>query len=222
MVSRTTVALGLVVLAAVTAGATALMIDAEPAAPADEPDQPTATPVDQPPTDATPTEGPIDAAPTETPAETPTATPTETSTATPTETSTATPTETPTATPTETQTAPSPAATGTVDFTFDVRDVSECGTTCRDVTAALENDGDADAENVEIEIDVSADGEHLWTNVVDAGTIEAGDTYESTERVELRLSEAAAVQANDDRVEITVHVTHDDGEWTHETQERID
>jgi hypothetical protein len=144
---------------------------------------------------------------------------------------------TPTATPVPTRT-PAPAAAPDADddagagsdsgadsesapdaetrprFTLEVVDATECGTTCRDVTAELSNVGDTDATDIVVETTILVAGDEIWTGETDVGTVEAGETETRTERVEISLLEAAAVQSNDGYVTVETEVRWDGGRQT--------
>ena len=115
----------------------------------------------------------------------------------------------PTATPTSTAAgsdggggdASGPTATPEPEpsFAFEVRSIESCGQTCRDVTSAVSNGGDARATNVtvysRIFVGNSTDTDDLaWQGDEGVGTLDAGETYTATKTVELSYSEALAVQ----------------------------
>jgi len=94
---------------------------------------------------------------------------------------------------TTTQPAPSPA------FAFTVDRMEECGRTCRDVTSTLTNDGDADASDVTVYTRIFAgngtDGDVVWEGQERVGSLGASESYTTTKRVELSLSDAVAVES---------------------------
>ncbi len=94
-----------------------------------------------------------------------------------------------------------PAATATpvAEFRIEVRNVEQCGTTCRDVTLALSNVGTASASGVSASVTLyagnsTAEGDAVWTGDEDVGDLPAGGTFTTTRRVSLSFSEAFAVQ----------------------------
>lgn len=110
---------------------------------------------------------------------------------------------------------PSPS-TETESFTFTIDETTECGTTCRDVTATLNNEQNETATGVTTYIRIYA-GENntdtndvVWEGTVDVGTLEAGASYTTTERVELSLREARKVDQNDNWITIQTTVESDD------------
>jgi hypothetical protein len=95
-----------------------------------------------------------------------------------------------------------------------VQEVETCGQRCRDVTAAVENDGTATAENVTVDARVLAAGDELWRGAADVGTLPAGETATRTERVTIGVFDAAKIQANGGYVTIELTVRWDGGEDT--------
>jgi len=93
-------------------------------------------------------------------------------------------------------------ATGTADpgpdFAFAVDRIEECGRTCRDVTSTLRNDGGAAATDVTVYTRIYAgngtDGDVVWEGRERVGSLGAGESSTSTERVELSLADAIAVE----------------------------
>lgn len=92
-----------------------------------------------------------------------------------------------------------------------VEEVTSCGTTCREVTATVSNDGDEAAENITVETSISTDGDEIWSNSYEVGTLEADDSATSTERIELGYGDALAVQRNDGWITIETVIEFDDG-----------
>ena len=128
-------------------------------------------------------DGGAGATPTETVTQTPTATatPTQTATATQTPTATQTATATATATPTPTPTV----APEELGLTFEVRNITECGNTCRDVTyAVIDTEGDG-ASNVAADIDITSGGDPIWNGTESVGAVPAGGEVVRTVRVEV-------------------------------------
>lgn len=121
----------------------------------------------------------------------------------------------------ETPAAPSGSASngesassgGTEPFRFELLGVEECGTTCRDVTILLYNQLDESATGVAVTARLYAgngtDGDVLWTNEREVGTIEAEGSTTSTERVSLGPFEAAKLEASDGWVTVVLTVESD-------------
>lgn len=94
---------------------------------------------------------------------------------------------------------PDATATPVAEFRIEVRNVEQCGTTCRDVTLALTNVGTASASGVSASVTLfagnsTAEGDAVWTGDEDVGDLAAGGTFTTTRRVSLSFSEAFAVQ----------------------------
>lgn len=138
----------------------------------------------------------------------PTATPDDGDASSGTSDSTATPTETP-------------------PFSFTIDTIEECGQTCRDVTATLNNQQDDTATGVTVFIRIFAgedntDSEDLvWEGKEEAGTLEAGGSHTTTERVELSLQEANKIKQNDGWITILTTVKSDDTTVTFRDSEQV-
>lgn len=113
-----------------------------------------------------------------------------------------------TAVPTGSSTAP--------PFSFTVDAVEECGRTCRDVTVTLTNDQDEAATGVTAVTRLFAGQDNtesddlVWRTEVDVGTLEAGRSYTTTERVDLSLREALAIEQRDGWVTVLTTVRSDE------------
>jgi hypothetical protein len=122
--------------------------------------------------------------------------------------------------PTATEPAASPNDTDGVsegdtapEFGFTVDRIESCGETCRDVTTTLNNDGDGGATNVTVHTRIHAgngtDGQVVWEGTEPIGRLDAGKSYTATERVDLSLTEAFAVQQSDGWITIRMVVESD-------------
>lgn len=109
----------------------------------------------------------------------------------------------------------------TPDFTFVVKDISECGTTCRDVTVAATNTMDSPATDVTVKTRISADGDKLWTGTESFSEVAAGETKTRTKRVKLSYFEAAKVKNNDGYITVTTTITWDGGEQTFSERRKV-
>lgn len=108
-------------------------------------------------------------------------------------------------------------------FAFEIVDVEECGSTCRDVTATLYNNQEQPASNVAVDTHIYAgnstdEGDRVWSGEEEIGNMEAGGSDTREQRVELSTMEAFAVQRNDGW--ITIHVTVRSEERTVSFEER--
>lgn len=105
--------------------------------------------------------------------------------------------------------------TPAAQFRIEVREIVECGTTCRDVTLALSNVGDAAASGVSVRTVLfagnSTDGsDQIWEGTEDVGSLAAGETYTADKRVTLSLSEGFAVRQADGWITIRTTIRTDD------------
>ncbi|MEA1932247.1 MAG: hypothetical protein U9O06_11965 [Euryarchaeota archaeon] len=101
-------------------------------------------------------------------------------------------------------------------FAFAVEGIDDCGETCRDVTATVENSQDEPAESVTVSTSIFA-GENsteelVWEGTEAVGTLDGGDSTTTTKRVDLSLSEAYAIDETDGW--ITIVTTIDSEEET--------
>lgn len=108
------------------------------------------------------------------------------------------------------------SSTDTEPFTFTVDETTECGTTCRDVTATLNNEQNETATGVTTYTRIYA-GENntdtddvVWEGTVDVATLEGGASHTTTERVELSLQDAQKVDQNNGWITIQTTVESDD------------
>ena len=103
-------------------------------------------------------------------------------------------------------------------FAFGVDSVEECGRTCRDVTATLYNERDEPASDVTASIriyageDTTDADDTVWEETVDVGTLDASASATTTERIDLSLREALAVERRDGWV--TIRTTVESAETT--------
>jgi len=118
---------------------------------------------------------------------------------------------------TESAPVPTPgdtAGTATSDntsqaFTLETRDVEHCGMLCRNVTSTVTNEQPTAARDVTVRTRLYAgndtDGEVRWRGTERVGRIGPGETYVTTQRVELSMDGALAVRDADGWV--TIHTT---------------
>jgi hypothetical protein len=102
------------------------------------------------------------------------------------------------------------AGSTTQPFTFAIVEIAECGQTCRDVTLELRNHQSTSASNVtvysRIFVGNGTDGDVVWEGSESVGTLAAGESVTATERVDLSLSEAFAIQQADGWITIQTTV----------------
>ena len=112
-------------------------------------------------------------------------------------------------------------------FSFVIDDIEECGQTCQDVTATLHNNQDETATNVTVYIRIFAGQDNtdtddiVWEGTEDAGTMEAGEDYTTTEHVELSLRDARKIDQEDGWITILTTVESDDTTVTFQDSERV-
>ncbi|WP_254534724.1 hypothetical protein [Halomarina litorea] len=111
------------------------------------------------------------------------------------------------------------AANRTYDFS--IESIEECGTTCRDVTAALTNTGDVARSDVVVETRIYADDDLLWRGNATAGSLAVNETYESSARVDLGYRDSATVKRNDGYVTIQTIVHSAEGRKLYEERRQV-
>jgi hypothetical protein len=125
----------------------------------------------------------------------------------------------------ERATATATASTSTPPFTFSIDSIEECGRTCRDVTSTLTNRQDATAENVTVYTRIfvgnGTDGDVVWEGTEPVGTLDAGESYTATRRVELSYSDALAIQQNGGWITVQTTVQTDDRTVTFSDQRQV-
>lgn len=117
--------------------------------------------------------------------------------------------------------------TETPPFTFTIDEIEECGTTCRDVTATLDNNQDDTATGVTVYTriyageDNTAEEDVVWEGSEDVGTLEGGDAHTTTRRVELSFMDAQKVNQRDGWITIVTTVQSDDQTVTFRDSEQV-
>lgn len=140
------------------------------------------------------------------------------------------PTATSTATPSDDGTGGSgtsgtTTATAVPPYGFTINSIEECGQTCRDVTSTLTNQQETTAENVTVYTRIfvgnDTDGDVIWQGKESVGTLDAGESYTATRRVELSYSEAIAVRQNDGWITVQTTVKSNDRTVTFTDQRQV-
>ncbi len=89
-------------------------------------------------------------------------------------------------------------ATPRQPFTLETRAVEECGMLCRNVTSTVTNEQSTVARDVTVRTRLYAGndtgGEVRWEGTERVARLGAGETYETTQRVELPLEAALAIR----------------------------
>jgi hypothetical protein len=114
---------------------------------------------------------------------------------------------------TESPTVPTPSDTPTTDgqpFTLDTRGVEACGMLCRNVTSTVTNEQSTVARDVTIHTrlyaGIDTEGEVRWEATERVDRLGPGETYSTTQRVELPLEDALAIRDADGWVTIRTTV----------------
>ena len=98
-------------------------------------------------------------------------------------------------------------------FALDIESVEECGQTCRDVTATVENQQDSQATGVtvytRIHVGRGTDGDVIWEGTNQVGTLAAGSSETDTQRIELGYFDAIAVERADGWITIVLSIDTD-------------
>ena len=112
-------------------------------------------------------------------------------------------------------------------FSFTIDDTSECGRTCREVTATLDNNRNETATGVTVYIRILA-GENntetddiVWEGTEDVGTMEPDAAHTTTKRIELSLQDARKVDRNDGWITILTTVESDTTTVTFQDSEQV-
>ena len=124
---------------------------------------------------------------------------------------------------TENPTPYEPTANASTDeqYEFRIKSISECGTTCRDVTASLRNTGDVSLTNVVVETRLYAKNDLLWRGNSTVGALPIDESYTATERVELGFRDAADIQRNDGYVTIQTIIHTDEGRTVYQERRKV-
>ncbi|MFA9516048.1 hypothetical protein ACERIT_02330 [Halopenitus sp. H-Gu1] len=145
-------------------------------------------------------------------------------------------TEFPTATPSDEDTgagetnesgAETTPVSETPPFTFTIERTEKCGQTCRDVTVTLHNNQEHAATGVAVFTRIfpgknNTDTEDLlWEGKEDVGTLEAGESYTTTNRIELSFQEARTIDRNDGWITILTTVDSDETTVTFQDNEQV-
>lgn len=112
-------------------------------------------------------------------------------------------------------------------FLFSIDNIEECGQTCRDVTATLHNEQNETATGVTVYTKVfagennTAADDRVWEGKSAVGTVAAGGSHTTTERVELSLMEANKIQQRDGWITILTTVQSDERTVTFRDSEQV-
>ena len=135
--------------------------------------------------------------------------------------------EFPTADDADTEDSDTTSPDETDPFSFGIDEIEECGDTCRDVTATLDNNQNETATNVTVYIRIFAGQDNtdtediVWEGTEDAGTMAAGEDHTTTERVELSLQDARKIDQENGWITILTTVESDDTTVTFQDSEQV-
>lgn len=113
-------------------------------------------------------------------------------------------------------------------FDFTIDEIEECGEGCRDVTATLFNEGEDEETGIFVETEIFAGEDNtdpddrVWEGSESIGTIEAGGSHTSTQRVQLGLEEAVQIDDEDGWVTIVTTIESDQRIVVIQDSEQID
>ena len=96
-------------------------------------------------------------------------------------------------------------------YALTIETVENCGRTCRDVTARLDNTVGAAREDVRVTTEMYADGDLLWSGDETVGRLGPGESRTLTARVDVGFSGGLAISANDGYVTIVTVVRSENG-----------
>lgn len=141
-------------------------------------------------------------------------------------------TDFPTATPHDASSGDGSSAGATPEsttspFSFTVERIEECGRTCRDVTVTLVNNHNEAATGITVFTRLFAGqnntdtDDRVWEAKEDVGTLEAGESYTMSKRVELSLQEGLTIERNDGWITILTTVQSDETTVTFKDSEQV-
>lgn len=112
-------------------------------------------------------------------------------------------------------------------FSFTVDAIDECGRTCRDVTVTLVNEQSEAARGVTVVTRLFAGQDNtdpddlVWRTEIDVGTLDAGASVRTTERVDLSLQEALQIEQRNGWVTVLTTVRSDELTVTFRDSEQV-
>jgi outer membrane protein assembly factor BamB len=98
------------------------------------------------------------------------------------------------------------ASVRVADLEMRLRNITECGPTCRNVTYSIENPTESGVSDLTADIDIISGGETLVETEQSVGDVAAGEAVTLTDRIELSGSQALKIQDNDRQVTIEVQL----------------
>lgn len=118
-----------------------------------------------------------------------------------------------------------PSETTPPPFAFRVDSMEPCGWTCRDVTSTMTNQQETAATDVTVSARIfvgrEAGGNVVWEGTEAVGTLDAGESYTVTRRVQLTYAEGFAIQQHDGWVTIRTTIVTADRTVTFTEQRQV-
>mgnify|MGYP006271466499 CR=1 FL=1 len=107
------------------------------------------------------------------------------------------------------------------EFQFTVRNIDECGQTCRDVTVGLRNTMNASATDVTVTTQIYTGDEEIWSASESFTEVDASESKTRTKRVKLGYFDAVKVKQNGGEIRIETTVTWDGGEQSFTERRKV-
>lgn len=99
-------------------------------------------------------------------------------------------------------------------FSIDIRNIQQCGETCRKVTVRVRNNGGNPRENVTVTTNIYAGEDVVWDGAESPGTLAADEAVTRTKRIDVGLVGGAKIERNDGMITVETVVRWDDGSAT--------
>lgn len=94
-------------------------------------------------------------------------------------------------------------------FRFAYNRTQPCGLLCRDATGQITTTDNTTAENVSVRVRLRSGRSIIWSGSEPVGVLTAGDTYTSTQRINLGTHALNTISQNDGRVALVVEIRSD-------------
>lgn len=92
-------------------------------------------------------------------------------------------------------------------FSFHIKQIEDCGQTCREVTASITNNQEATAEGVVVRSVIYTGGDKIWEGQNTLGDIATDEQVTDTKTVKLGYMAAYKVKQNDGEILVKTYVT---------------
>lgn len=100
-------------------------------------------------------------------------------------------------------------------FSFRIKKIAECGTTCREVTASITNNQNETSADVTVRSVIYTDGDKIWEGKSELGDLGSGQTVTDTKTVKLSYGDAYKVKQNDGKILVKTYVVTEDGTYVY-------